>query len=163
MGIKKHIDNIIKLSVIEEIDRIIENYQPTPVKNVLKTMPLNKYDLDGVVEGFKSAYNADGYVAGSACVDYYQDEGDWGGDVHIAYSVTEPTSEKDREQVLIKRINKNLAFSRVYKKLTSLGYKRVPVNGRDFREFKASNIYDMYINDRDKLTRYFQLFFVKQD
>jgi len=82
-------------------------------------------------------------------------------EVCLAYTIDVPTTEKDKLNFKRERF-RNIAWKFVFDTLISNGYKRVGCYSNEFKEFKDTTVYDMYINKEfDRLTKYYSLSFKK--
>lgn len=97
-------------------------------------------------------------------------------DIVLAWEVDVPTSEKDKLEYKNYRFH-DIAFTKVYKLLTTNGYKRISDRNQNRITYKQrrkysgissiilfdnKSIYEMYIDkDLDKLVEYYSMYFQK--
>ena len=153
-----NIDKTIKKVVIGVIREQLATTKPCEYKSVRKHLELHHTDLDSITAAFESAYSMEGYEEGSACITSSEDQ--W-SDCELRYSIRVETTQEERERKIIERINKCHYFHTVYEQLTELGYKRIGFCSGELDAFEDTTIYDMYMNDTDRLTSYFMLYFKK--
>lgn len=82
-------------------------------------------------------------------------------DIQLSWEVDVPTTDKDKLDFCRRRFN-DIAFTLIYNSLTTNGFKRITLTSSFFKEFKDTNIYDMYVNkDFERLEKYYSNYFVK--
>lgn len=75
----------------------------------------------------------------------------------------EPITEEEKKEIRKNVFNGYRAFEVVNKVLTQNGYKRIPVWSNEFKPFKGTTVYDMFVNrEFDRLHKYYSLFFDKE-
>ena len=80
-------------------------------------------------------------------------------ELELAWYVDIPTTEKDGVDYCRKRFT-SVAWSIIYKDMLENGYKRIGVNSAEFKKYKDTTIYDMYMEkDFDRLAQYYSLYF----
>lgn len=81
----------------------------------------------------------------------------------LCWKVEISTTEDDKNSFVKKYVNRLAGFKAVYELLIANGYKRVSVNSAEFKNFRDTTPYDMYMEkDFDRLVEYYSLYF-KED
>ena len=112
-----------------------------------------------------SQYVKENNIPAQAFITIQKDEGFIGDDEYTVFvwEITVETTAEEKEDGIKRWFNTTESFKPVYEALTKIGYKRVGVNSINFKEFKNTTVYDMYINKEfDRLYKYYSLFFEKK-
>lgn len=87
------------------------------------------------------------------------EEGQYG--VFLSWDVQVPTTEADKVK-FAKKQYRNVAWQYVYKLLTANGYKRIPYDSRNFKQFNDTTVYNMFREKNfDRLVEYYSGHFKK--
>lgn len=79
----------------------------------------------------------------------------------LYWDIDVPTTEKDRTEFIKRRFNLT-HFKFVYDLMKKHGYKRIGANSFEFKKYKDTTVYDMYMTkDWDRLEEWFKIFFRK--
>lgn len=80
----------------------------------------------------------------------------------LEWHIKVPTTAEEKEDAIKRWFNTSVSFRAVSDALIKMGYKRVGVNCINFKEFKDTTVYDMFVNrEFDRLQRYYSLYFDK--
>ena len=82
-------------------------------------------------------------------------------EVCLCYEIETPLDKKEIESFKNTKFHQ-IAFNEVYKILTSNGYKRKGFNSNETKQFKNTNILQIFMNnDIETLEKYYSLYFKK--
>lgn len=80
-------------------------------------------------------------------------------DICLSWYIDVPTTERDKEESKRKRFE-YVAWKHVFESLTSNGYTVAGYNPDDFKQFKDTSLYDMFVEgDFERLVKYYSLRF----
>lgn len=83
-------------------------------------------------------------------------------DIVLAWEVEVPTSEKEKLDWLKHKFNSFSSWHYVHKLLTQNGYKRIPYDSRNFKQFNDTTVYNMFREKNfDRLVEYYSGHFKK--
>jgi hypothetical protein len=145
-------DIIIKTlsSLLDEVNAM-NSFTKTVTKEVsisdINPIELSQFMLDNNIPDYAEfSGNDNGYDGW--CV----------GELNLIWDVIRPMSE---DEVCNRRIEifNTRSFNMVYNKLIENGYTRTPTNSKHLKQFDDTTIYDMFINDIDRLVLYYSLRF----